>query len=90
LRTQNVIAAATALVVVLCLTDTTGFPYVLSDSLYAACWSLRSPASCLLRRDRPRRRARGGERRIGAALSFRTIGLAPLPASSLIAAFLPS
>src|SRR5204863_7526715 len=44
LRTQNFIAAATTLIVALWLTDTTGFPYVLSDSLYAAL--LIAAAAC--------------------------------------------
>src|SRR5204863_215982 len=46
LRTQNFIAAATTLIVALWLTDTTGFPYVLSDSLYAAL--LIAAAACFL------------------------------------------
>ena len=89
LRTQSFIAAATALVVVLCLTDTTGFPYVLSDSLYAAL--LVAAVACFLFYAETGRAGAlvTASAAIGAALTFRTIGLALLPAF-LIAAFIPS
>src|SRR5947207_8889402 len=89
LRTQNFVAAATTLVVVLCLTDTTGFPYVLSDSLYAAL--LIAAAACFLFYAETGRAGAllAASAAIGAALTFRTIGLALLPAF-LIAAFIPS
>jgi hypothetical protein len=89
LRTQNVIAAATTLVVALWLTDTTGFPYVLSDSLYAALL-VTAVASFLFYAETGRAGALvAASAAIGAALTFRTIGLALLPAF-LIAAFIPS
>jgi len=46
LRTRNFTTAAITLIIVLWLTDTTGFPYVLSDSLYAAL--LIAAAACFL------------------------------------------
>jgi len=89
LRTQNFIAAATTLIVALWLTDTTGFPYVLSDSLYAAL--LIAAAACFLFYAETGRAGAllAASAGIGAALTFRTIGLALLPAF-LIAAFIPS
>src|SRR5205814_823971 len=89
LRTQNFIAAATTLIVALWLTDTTSFPYVLSDSLYAAL--LIAAAACFLFYAETGHAGAllAASAGIGAALTFRTIGLALLPAF-LIAAFIPS
>jgi len=89
LRAQNFIAAAMTLVVALWLTDTTGFPYVLSDSLYAAL--LIVAAACFLLYAETGRAGAlfAASAAIGAALTFRTIGLALVPAF-LIAAFIPS
>lgn len=89
LRTQNFVAAAITLFIALWLTDTTGFPYVLSDSLYAALLIVAA-ASFLLYAETGRAGALfSASAAIGAALTFRTIGLALVPAF-LIAAFVPS
>lgn len=87
-RTRSVGLAAIALLVTLWLTDTTGFPYVLSDSLYAAL--LIAGVACFILYAET---GRGGALLaasigIGAGLTFRAIGLALLP-GFLIAAFLP-
>src|SRR4029079_16027646 len=89
LRTQNFIAAATTLVVALWLTCTAAFPYVLSDSLYAALLIV-AVASFLLYAETGHAGALfSASAAVGAALTFRTIGLALVP-DFLIAAFIPS
>ena len=87
-RTRSVVLALMTLLVTLWLTDTTSFPYVLSDSLYAAL--LVAGVACFLSSAESGRTGAlfAASLGIGAALTFRTIGLALLP-GFLIAAFIP-
>ena len=88
-RTRSVVLALITLLVALWLSDTTAFPYVLSDSLYAAL--LIAGVACFLFYAET---GRGGalvaaSLAIGAAMTFRTIGLALLP-GLFVAAFAQS
>jgi len=79
-RTQSFLLAAVILIVVLVGTDTTNFPYLLSDSVYAA--AVTAGIACVV--------LYAGTRRaylvllagvgLGLAVTFRAIGLALLPA----------
>jgi hypothetical protein len=78
-RTGSFGAAAAVLVLALGLTDTTTFPYILSDSLYAA--ALTTAIACFVLYAEGSRLAllllAGGG--IGLAIAFRAVGLALLP-----------
>ena len=78
-RTRNFAAAVATLVVIFAATDTTSFPYVLSDPIYAAALTT-GIAGFILYSDTPRPGflllASAG---LGVAVTFRAIGLALLP-----------
>jgi hypothetical protein len=77
-RTQSLGAAAAVAVLAYFATDTTEFPYILSDSLYAA--ALIAGIACfLLYVDSPRFGLLLAGSGIGLAICFRVIGLALLP-----------